>query len=44
MLIAPLAARIQSVPSQRGTDGVRHTFVAGRLRCHYIIILMKAAE
>src|SRR5689334_12538045 len=32
------------VPSQRGTDGVRHTFVAGRLRGHYIIILMKAAE
>jgi hypothetical protein len=32
------------VPSQRGTDGVRHTVVAGRLRGHYIIILIKAAE
>src|SRR6185312_14962425 len=31
------------VPSQRGTDGVRHTVVVGRLQGHYIIFLMKAA-
>src|SRR5690349_2626792 len=31
------------VPSQRRTDGERHTFVAGRFRWHYIIILIKAA-
>jgi len=31
------------VPSQRGTDGARHTVVAGRLQGHYIIILIKAA-